>query len=329
MYCNALFSLVTFGVYAVTGWEPLLLVVLMQQVEMLHQLLPVLRLDGYYILADLTGVPDLFRRVGPILRSLRPGHDREPLVDALKPRVRLAVTAWVLIVVPLLLFQLVLLVAHLPRIFATSWDSMRLQFEAIDAGFSDGDPLTGLAGTAQVLALAIPLIGISLTLYRVAKRVGAAVVRRPVLRVVAAVMTAGAVAFWLWPDGDYEPIRPDERWRVQDMVAATFTGVAAPAPTSPAAAPAPAPSPPASDGSAPTSRPEGPAAQPAPEPTGRLPLPTVTLPPVTIPTVTVPPVTTPSVSTPVATVPPETLPPETVPSTTVPTTLPSETVPPP
>ena len=36
---------------------------------MLEQLLPFVRFDGYFILSDLVGVPDLFARVAPILRS--------------------------------------------------------------------------------------------------------------------------------------------------------------------------------------------------------------------------------------------------------------------
>ena len=37
--------------------------------EMLEQLLPFVRFDGYFILSDLAGVPDLFARVVPIVRS--------------------------------------------------------------------------------------------------------------------------------------------------------------------------------------------------------------------------------------------------------------------
>ena len=36
---------------------------------MLEQLLPFVRFDGYFILSDLVGVPDLFARVAPVLRG--------------------------------------------------------------------------------------------------------------------------------------------------------------------------------------------------------------------------------------------------------------------
>ena len=47
-----------------------------QLLQMLRQLAPVMRADGYHILADLTGVPDLFAHLGPTLRALVPGAAR-------------------------------------------------------------------------------------------------------------------------------------------------------------------------------------------------------------------------------------------------------------
>ena len=64
--------------YAATGSGLLLLTALALQIQMVQQLIPVVRFDGYFILSDLAGVPDLFARVGPVLRSLRPGHPATP-----------------------------------------------------------------------------------------------------------------------------------------------------------------------------------------------------------------------------------------------------------
>src|SRR5205823_14769736 len=92
VYFNAIFTLATFGAYFGTGWEPLLIVVPLQIMEMLHQFLPFIRLDGYYIVSDLTGVPDMFARIKPTLKSLNPLDSTPPEVRALKPSVRGAVT---------------------------------------------------------------------------------------------------------------------------------------------------------------------------------------------------------------------------------------------
>ena len=78
LYFNALFALGTFGVWAADRLAtPLLVLVPLQLLQMLHQLLPFVRLDGYHILADLTGVPDLFARIKPTLLSFLPGRHRQ------------------------------------------------------------------------------------------------------------------------------------------------------------------------------------------------------------------------------------------------------------
>src|SRR5205807_9811004 len=115
VYFNAIFTLGTFAAYFVTGWEPLLLIVPLQLIEMLHQFLPFIRLDGYYIVSDLTGVPDMFARIKPTLQSLNPVDETPDEVKVLKPWVRVAVTAYVFTVVPLLLFLLGLTVINVPR----------------------------------------------------------------------------------------------------------------------------------------------------------------------------------------------------------------------
>ena len=61
-----------FGVWAVTRWDALLLIIAAQLLQMIRQLAPFVRFDGYHILADLTGVPDLFSHIKPTLAGLLP-----------------------------------------------------------------------------------------------------------------------------------------------------------------------------------------------------------------------------------------------------------------
>jgi putative peptide zinc metalloprotease protein len=227
VYFNVVVVLATVAAYLLTGFEPLLILVVVQHIEIAHQLLPVVRLDGYYIVADLTGVPDLFNRIGPILRSLVPGRKADERVTVLKRWVRFAVTAWVLIVVPLLLFQLVMLLMHLPRILGTAWDSGAKQWDAAAAAFGDGDWLGGLSGAVQLLVLALPMAGIVLMLVRLVQKMGVWTWRRtdgkPVLRsaaVVAGLGLAGLLAMAWLPSESYEPIRPDEKGTLVEGVAA-------------------------------------------------------------------------------------------------------------
>lgn len=223
VYFNAVFILAIAGVYFATRFQPLLVVVVVAHLEIVHQLLPFVRLDGYYILSDLTGVPDLFSRLKPILKSLVPGSKPEPQVSELKPWARAVATSWVLVVVPLLLFNLAVLVVTTPRILATAWDSAGVQV----AKLGEGGLVTALAGVVQLLALALPILGLALTFVRLGRRFGLAAWRstegRPVLRggaVVAGLTAAAFLLFTLVPNGDYEPIGRGERGTVQDYVVA-------------------------------------------------------------------------------------------------------------
>ena len=74
LYFNLIFMLALAGTYSATSAEVLLLVIAVTHLEMLEQLLPFVRFDGYFILSDLAGAPDLFARIGPILRRAIPSR---------------------------------------------------------------------------------------------------------------------------------------------------------------------------------------------------------------------------------------------------------------
>ena len=222
IYFNAIFALAAGGLYALTSFEPLLLLVLLQSFAMLQQLLPFLRLDGYYILSDLTGVPDMFSRIKPVFRSLRPGAEADARVTALKPWVRVVVTAYVLTVVPLLVFALLMALLHAPRVFATAYDSLGVQYDHVAAALSDGAALSVASGSLQLLLLALPAAGLALTFTRVGTRAGLGALRwsegRPGRRaavILAFTATIALATFTWWPNGDYRPIQPGERGTIQ------------------------------------------------------------------------------------------------------------------
>src|SRR5215831_16684397 len=84
LYFNLIFILALAGIYSATSAEVLLLVIAITHLEMLEQLLPFVRFDGYFILSDLIGVPDLFARVTPILKSsLTRGSRQDPRIAAM------------------------------------------------------------------------------------------------------------------------------------------------------------------------------------------------------------------------------------------------------
>jgi putative peptide zinc metalloprotease protein len=226
IYFNLIFVLALTGVYAATRFEPLLLVILVQHMEILRHFFPFVRLDGYYVFSDLTGVPDLFPRIKPILRSLRPGGaEREPAVGELKRWVRWVVTGWVLTVVPLLLLNVVIIIMHTPRIVATTVDSFALQTQRLSEAWASGSVAAIALGVLQVVLVLLPPLGVGFMFVRIGRKLAVAGWRAtndsPVLRAGVATATVGLAAlaaFILLPNGDYKPLQPGERLTYPEAV---------------------------------------------------------------------------------------------------------------
>jgi len=226
VYFNVIFILATAGAYAITGFEPLLLMIPLQHLEIIHQFLPFIRLDGYYIVSDLTGVPDMFSRIRPTLASLIPWKETHDRVKELKPWVRVAVTVYVFTVVPLLLFMFGMMVINAPRIMTTAWDAFFVQYHKVRHDFTGGSAFAGGFGIVQMLILVLPALGIVVTFWRTlirsARGVWTKTEGKPAARGASTIAIAALVAFlgyiW-WPNGDYRPIERGEKGTVQGALA--------------------------------------------------------------------------------------------------------------
>lgn len=194
---------------------------------MVQQLMPFLRMDGYYILSDLTGVPDMLNRIRPVLRSLKPGREADARVTELKPWARRVVSGYVLTLIPVLTVMFGIMLVHAPRAFATAYDSFGVQLDRVGGALESGGPVALAGGALQLLMLVLPVVGMVLTTTRVGRRAVGGAWRategRPRGRggLVAGTATAVALgAFIWWPNGEYRPIQPTERGTLQGAVAA-------------------------------------------------------------------------------------------------------------
>lgn len=161
VYFNVVFMLGMAGCYFLTGQPFFLSAVYLGHFEVLEQLMPAVRLDGYYILGDLAGVPDLFGKIKPILLSMVPGKPVRPEVADLKRSARIIVTVWVLTMVPLLLGDLGYALWNLPRILATGIRSLSAQLGGTGSAFAHGQIATGLVGVLGSFMLICPLAGMT------------------------------------------------------------------------------------------------------------------------------------------------------------------------
>ena len=234
LYFNAIVAIAMFALWWATRWDAILLIIATQVLQMLRQLAPLVRFDGYHVLADITGVPDLYHRIKPTLLGLLPSRWKSAEASVLRPWARAVVTAWVLIVVPVLLATTVLMVLALPRLIGTAVASLGDQAELLGEQFGDGDALGVMVRLLSLVAIALPVLG---TLYIIARVVRQVVTRtwratdgRPGRRAVAGVaamaVLAGLAWAW-WPEpGAYRPIQAYERGAVQDALPTSLRGVA-------------------------------------------------------------------------------------------------------
>ena len=226
IYFNAVIAVVTLAVWVAVRADALLLLVALQMLEIVKNLSPVIRADGYHILSDATGVPDLYAHMGPTLRRLLPWRRREP--SALTGRARLVVTAWVLVIVPVLLGMAFSAILLFPKLAASTWESG----SSIVGAMADQDALPLLASVARLLSLALPVLGAALLVYQLVRMAvrrarGWSAGRPPrqaAVTVVAAALAALLTWAW-WPSGQYQPVRSTD----DGTLVSAATDVVAPA----------------------------------------------------------------------------------------------------
>lgn len=238
LYFNAVVVVLTFVAWWATGWDALLLLVATQVLQMVQQLMPMLRFDGYHVLADLTGVPDLYARIRPTLLGLLPHRWRDEENRVLKPWARVVITAWVLVTVPLMAFMLMTLVKAFPRLVGSAWAAAGESSAAVAEAWDRGSPVDTAAQVLQVLSVVLPVLAGAMILGRLVSRWVRGLVawsRGSVARRAAAVALVVVVAIvlsfaWAPRPGAYRPIGPDEK----GLLTAALPG----AQDAPAAAPA-------------------------------------------------------------------------------------------
>jgi putative peptide zinc metalloprotease protein len=199
---NLVFSLFVLAAYVITHNEALLVAVTLVDLEILHQMLPLGRLDGYWLLADLTGVPDFFSLAGPYLRSLLPGGDRS--LPKLRPIARFVFGAYLLLIGPLLALLAVFLVSRLPAIAFATLDSFLQHAARFDEARAAQDFGAGARAVGEAVLLTLPVLAIAFFLGNIARSVAqlflkiAGSTRRERLAAGASVVAAAALVLALW-----------------------------------------------------------------------------------------------------------------------------------
>jgi putative peptide zinc metalloprotease protein len=299
-YFNLIFSLGVLGLYAVTHAEFLLIVMALIDLEIVYQMLPFVRMDGYWILADLTGIPDFFTQMGAFVRSLF--GKREGEIADLKPWAKTVFILYTIIVVPLIALLVFFAIKTFPAVFATALDSASKLAGTAGEGLAKGDVIAVAAAVVQILILGLQVLGLGVVVFTVLKRIFVGLWRwgsgSPTKRIASSFASLAILALlvFLWtpalPNGtagplyatatqNFSPIPQTARGTIGDAVPAVDVIVPAPLrEPAPALAPAPAPAPTSTPQASPSSAPaSSPSAVPSSTSTVT---PLSTLPPATV-----------------------------------------------
>ncbi|HEU5001035.1 MAG TPA: MinD/ParA family protein, partial [Lapillicoccus sp.] len=177
VYFNALTIVGLTALYAQTHSPAVLLAIVFIHVEALQQLMPLGRLDGYFVVADLVGVPDLFGRIGPILRSAVPGRRVHPKVAELRRSTRAVVTLWVVVTGPVMLAIFGYLLWNAPSLTRQVVDAMRQQWALLQSSIDAGDAAGITLAALSLVLLPLPLLGLAVLVLGILRRIVAAAVR--------------------------------------------------------------------------------------------------------------------------------------------------------
>jgi putative peptide zinc metalloprotease protein len=212
VYFNVLFTLGAALAYAITGFSPLLVFLVVAQIETLQQFLPFVRLDGYYVVSDLIGVPNLFVYMGPVLLLLTrrgsPSQRRaaEAKLANLKPWARRVIRGWVFLTAPILGVNLAVFLILAPAVAGAAWGSLQVQTHELTVALHDGRVLGLLDALVGVVILVAPAVGMTyvavLGLTRLARSTARWHRARPVLTTAGAAVLAAALVVQLglvWP----------------------------------------------------------------------------------------------------------------------------------
>ena len=228
LYFNAVVVVLTFGWWYATGWDALLLLVATQIMQMVQQLLPLLRFDGYHLLADLTGVPDLYQRIRPTLLGLLPHRWSDPRNKVLKPWARVVITAWVLVTIPMLAIMLLGLVLAVPRVLGTAGAAVQQDAAGVADAWRNGGVIDITAHGLQVLGVVLPIIAGFLILGRIGLRSSrglamwsrGSIPKRLAATMLTTLVIAGLSLAWMPNPGSYRPIAPGEKGLLTAMLPA-------------------------------------------------------------------------------------------------------------
>jgi hypothetical protein len=194
VYFQALFALALIVLSVVLGAPCLMVAVFLIDLEIARQFIPVVRLDGYWLLTDLLGIPDAFTEIRAALVRLarRGGRAGRLSATRLSVRAQRLLAAYALITTGVVATVIFLAARRMPDVVATAEQSLARLGEQLQLVLGNGEYILAAVVVVQMLTLAIPLAGVGFLAYTLLKL--PIIVGRRRLRARRATRAAGAPA---------------------------------------------------------------------------------------------------------------------------------------
>jgi putative peptide zinc metalloprotease protein len=160
LYFHLLAGTVFIGVGALTGNEFLLVAAFLIDLDVARQLIPFIRLDGYWALADLTGIPDLLTHAGARVRRQLTKKQSGPVPPPLRRGVRRVLIGYVALAVPVVVAVMGYAAWHAPSIFTRTVAALSAHFELVSATIRLGEWGTALLAILEMILLVLPSLGL-------------------------------------------------------------------------------------------------------------------------------------------------------------------------
>jgi putative peptide zinc metalloprotease protein len=154
VYFNAVYAVAVFSFYLITGSTLLLLVIAAMILEIIEQMMPFVRSDGYWAISDLAGVPDLFSYFGAVFRR---GPAAGSQVARLTPSSRRLVMVWSLVTAIVLPIGMLFYLLALPALAVAAWNSVvhHVRVLSDQGGTAMVAAILGIAFTCVIMAAMI------------------------------------------------------------------------------------------------------------------------------------------------------------------------------
>lgn len=218
IYFHLLFGVGLIALYFLIRQEIILAAVMVITGDILYQLIPYVRLDGYWAIADLTGIPDPLSQMRPFLKSVLPlPGPRDGALQELRPWVKLVFALYIFLVVPILVLLGLSFLVGFPYFAGTIVNALLSQLRVFSMVQGQGDLVSMAAVASQIAVLALSLLAMVYFLYSLLKKPIKALWNwsqpTPARRAIGAVtgIAATAVLAGLWvprsllPEGPLPP----------------------------------------------------------------------------------------------------------------------------